>query len=140
MTSVGVNVPRQELSIPRGSTATLRLAVSKGATPYDLTLPGSVLVVTGSHRGVRLFQHVYVQGGGALHGLADDGSFTINPTENGVPAGPSVAYCRIGSADTRGLVASDVVAWDAWLYTSDGQVDPIVVGTIRVEALPFTPA
>lgn len=140
MPSLGTNVPRYELSVPRGSGAKIRLAVTKGGAPYDLALPGTVLVVTARHRGVLQFQHVYVEPSTTLPpGLVDDGAdfFEIDPADD---PGINVARCRVAMEDTADLETSDVLAWDAWLYTSEPDPVPIAVGTMRVEALPYQPA
>lgn len=133
--SVGVNVPRQELSIPRGSTAKVRLTVSKGGVPYNISLPETVLIFTARHRGVELFQHSWAPVGTALPAGVATGGITAR-TDLDV----NIADVEIASADTAGLAASDVVSYDAWLYDAAGDVVPVVVGTIRIEALPYAPA
>ena len=134
--SSGVSVPRQELSIPRGSTAKIRLEVTKGGVPLDLALPGIVVVFTARLRGVLAFQHSYVSAGTVLPAEVAAGGIVQDTTDGAI----NRANVQVESADTADLATSDVLAYDAWLYTAAGDVVPIVVGTLRVEALPYTPA
>lgn len=133
---MSASVPRQELSIPRGSTAKIQLQVSKGGVPLDLSLPGIVLVFTARHRGVFAFQHSYASATTPLPAGVVAGGIAQDTTGGAI----NRAIVSIASADTADLAASDVLAYDAWLYTAAGDVVPIVVGTLRVEALPYQPA